>query len=200
MKRPVNKIDREIVQALPYIQIIPRRLCTATIAGNVRTSRIHIGIPRLDMINRIPAEDDGPIGTIDLLKHALHEPSLHVGNVDWGKIELNLRVNCQDGAGAIANQPELVLICCRAVEARFERLDDLVVGVEDNSIATGITKKLVAQERAEVIAPLIVADVKIMCIVRTNLSESSIDEVLKVVSGCYSNTRRDESTPRLSKM
>jgi len=152
------------------------------------------------MINRIPAEDDGPIGTIDLLKHALHEPSLHVGNVDWGKIELNLRVNCQEGASAIIDQPELVLICCSGIQAGFKRLYNLVIGVENNGMATGIAKKLIAEKCAEVITTLIAADVKIVCVVRTNLSKSSIDEILKMVSELCGDSIGDKSTPSLSKM
>lgn len=153
------------------------------------------------MIDGVPAEDDRSVGTIDLLKHALHEPSLHVGDIDGGKIELNLRINCQDGAGAIVNQSELVLICGSGVQARFERLDDLVVGVEDNGMATGIAEKLIAEKRAEVITTLIAADVKVVSIVGTNFSKSSIDEILKMmVSRLYSDNADDESTPSLSKI
>lgn len=42
MRRPVSKIDWQAEQALRYLQIIPRRLRTASIASNVGISRIDI--------------------------------------------------------------------------------------------------------------------------------------------------------------
>lgn len=132
------------------------------------------------MIQRVPAEYHRTVGTIDLLESPFRYPALNVRYVDAAQVVRHLLVDSQESACTVVQESKLVLIRWRLVGTRFERLDNFVVSVQDDAVTSSVSKQLVAEEGAQMIAALVTADMEVVCVVRTNLTEASVNQILHI--------------------
>lgn len=152
------------------------------------------------MIQRVPAEYHRTVGAVDFLESSFRHPALDVRYIDAAQVVRHLLVDGQESACTVIQESKLVLICWRLVGTRFERFDNFVVSVQDDAMTSSVSKQLVAEEAAQMIAALVTADVEVVCVVRTNLAEASIDQILHIGQKALAGKCTIMYTPNLSKM
>lgn len=148
----IAKLARS-VRGRPQIdsQIVPGALWNLSRSSNVRTSGIYIGAPRLDVIQRIPFEDQAVIVDIDFLEDAVHDPSYSSLDIQPTEIVRHLLVYREQSSFPSLNETELVLIQWRYVTNGLYCLDDLVILVQYDCVTTSVAKELVSLKQAQVL-------------------------------------------------
>lgn len=120
----------------------------------------------MDVVERPPLEEYFTRFNLHFLEDAFHDPSYARFYVPWAHVILPLLIDCHESGLAIVDGHELMHIARRHSAPGLHRLDNAILIVHYDTMASTVTFLLIALEETEVVRTFILAHVHSMDISR----------------------------------